>query len=93
MFGLHVLAAVAVPDDVAATVAGALGQPDLGQPGRQPMPAEFDCTGNDSYRTVWWSVVRSDIRANSNRSDLVSVECRRSCGVATGTRGAVADYD
>jgi hypothetical protein len=57
MFGLHVLAAVVVPDDVVETVAGALGQPTW-DTGWQPMPAEFDCTGNDSYRTVWWSDVR-----------------------------------
>ncbi|CAN0284725.1 unnamed protein product, partial [Phaeothamnion confervicola] len=56
LFGLAPLSA-ASPD-----VAIALLRPSLGEvtwdTDWQPMPAEFACTGNDSYRTIWWADVR-----------------------------------
>jgi hypothetical protein len=56
MFGLAPMN-TASPEDAIALLRPSLGEVTW-DTNWQPMPAEFACTGNDSYRTVWWGDLR-----------------------------------
>ena len=64
MFGFAPMNA-ASPEDAIALLRPSLGEVTW-DTNWQPMPADFACTGNDSYRTVWWGDLRMTFESNSS---------------------------
>ena len=62
---------IADPDDTVARISATLGAP-TSDSGWVPMPAGFECTGDDEFRTVWWGNFRMTFERNPTTQILAA---------------------